>query len=100
MVRVEIYSKKDCCLCDKVKELINKVGLEVPFSYKEVDIADNEELLRKYERDIPLVFINGKKAFKFRVDEVEFRKKLRIELIKSSLSRMWSKKSVEQKRVF
>ncbi len=100
MVRVEIYSKKDCCLCNKVKELINKVGLEVPFSFKEVDITDNEELLRKYKEDIPLVFINGKKAFKFKVDEVEFRKKLRIELIKSSLSRMWSKKSVEQKRVF
>jgi len=100
MVKVEIYSKKGCCLCNKARELIDKVGSEVSFSFKEVDITDSEELLRKYKEDIPLIFINGKKAFKFKVDEVEFRKKLRIELIKSSLSRMQSKKSVEQKRVF
>ena len=100
MVRVEIYSKKDCCLCDKVKELINRVGSEMSFSFKEVDITDNEELFRKHKEDVPLVFINGRKAFKFKVDEAEFRKKLRIELIKGGLSRMWSKKGVEQKRVY
>ncbi|MBI3753717.1 MAG: glutaredoxin family protein [Deltaproteobacteria bacterium] len=92
MIRVEIYSKKGCCLCKKAKELIHKVNAEVPFSFKEVDITASEDLFRKYKEDIPLVFINGKKAFKFKVDEVEFRKKIRRELIKSSLSRVWSKK--------
>lgn len=92
MVRVEVYSQKGCPLCKKAKELINKIGSEAPFSFKEVDIAASEDLFRKYKEDIPLVFINGKKAFKFKIDEVEFRKRLRIELIKSSLSKMWNKK--------
>lgn len=57
-----------------------------------MDIAASEDLFRKYKEDTPLVFINGKKAFKFKIDEVEFRKRLRIELIKSSMSKMWNKK--------
>ena len=92
MVRVEIYSKKGCCLCKKAKELIDKVNLEVPFSFKEVDIGASEDLFRKYKEDIPIIFINGKKAFKFKIDEVEFRKKVRIEQIKNSLSKFWNKK--------
>ncbi|MBI5327569.1 MAG: glutaredoxin family protein [Deltaproteobacteria bacterium] len=92
MVRVEIYSKKGCCLCKKAKELISKVNKEVSFSFKEVDITASEELFRKYREDIPTIFINGKKVFKFKVDEVEFRKKVRLEQIKSRLSKVWDKK--------
>ncbi|MBI5047888.1 MAG: glutaredoxin family protein [Deltaproteobacteria bacterium] len=92
MVRVEIYSKKGCCLCKKAKELISKVNAEVPFSFKEVDITASEDLFRKYKEDIPIIFINGKKAFKFKVDEIEFRKKVRIEQIKSRLSKLCDKK--------
>ncbi|MBI3399083.1 MAG: glutaredoxin family protein [Deltaproteobacteria bacterium] len=92
MILVEIYSKKDCSLCKKAKQLIDKINAEMPFSFKEIDIAASEDLLRKYKEDIPTIFINGKKAFKFKVDETEFRKKLRRELIKNSLSRMWNKK--------
>jgi len=87
MVRVEIYSKKGCCLCKKARELIHRVNAEVPFSFKEVDISANEDLFRKYKEDTPTVFINGKKVFKFKVDEAEFRKKLRREMIKN-----WNKK--------
>lgn len=92
MILVEIYSKKGCVACKKAKELIHKVNEEVPFLFKEVDIAASEDLIRKYKEDTPLVFINGKKAFKFKVDELEFRKRVRKELIKSSLSKVCSKK--------
>lgn len=92
MITVEIYSQKGCSLCKKAKKLIDKVGSEVQFCFKEVDISASEDLFRKYKEDTPLVFINGKKAFKFKIDEIEFRKRLRIELIKSSMSKMWNKK--------
>lgn len=92
MITVEIYSKKGCCLCKKAKELIDKVGSELQLCVKEVDIAASEDLFRKYKEDTPLIFINGKKAFKFKIDEGEFRKRLRIELIRSSMSKMWNKK--------
>ncbi len=93
MTLVEIYSKKGCSLCKKAMELINKVKIELPFSLKEVDIATSEALFRKYNDEIPTIFINGKKTFKFKIDEIEFKKKLRRELIKKhSLSKLWKTK--------
>lgn len=93
MVKVEIYSKRGCCLCKKARKLLDKVNADMPFTFKEVDISASEDLLRKYKEDTPLVFINGKKAFKFKIDEIEFRKRLRIEQIKDRLSQLWDKKT-------
>lgn len=109
MLTVEVFAKKvcspvcgfftsaqDCCLCGQVREVISKVGLDVPFSLKEVDISVSEELQRAYASDIPLVLINGKKAFKFKVDEAELRKRLRKELIRAGMRRLGKKKSDEE----
>lgn len=96
---VEVYTKKDCnsfckfykdkcALCRDAIEIIFKVNSEIPFDFKEVDIDSSEELNRAYREDIPTVFINGKKAFKFKVDENEFRKKVRKEIIKAGLMRL------------
>ncbi|MBI5892910.1 MAG: glutaredoxin family protein [Deltaproteobacteria bacterium] len=92
MVMVEIYSRNGCCLCKEAKDVINRVSKDMAFSFKEVDISINAELSRRFERDIPAVFINGKKSFKFRVDEAELRKRLRREIIRSALLKRCSKK--------
>ncbi len=76
MVTVEIYSKADCCLCDEARAVLDKVRADIPFDLQEVDIESDAELLRRYEEQIPVVFIGGFKAFKFRVDEAELRRKL------------------------
>ena len=81
-----VFGKKslitNCAICMEVCETINKVNKEVPFNFKEVDITTNDDLHRRYKDDVPTIFINGKKAFKFKLDEEEFRKKVRKELIK------------------
>lgn len=101
---VEVYSRKTCnsvcklfrqdgkcTLCAEAKEVISRVNSDIPFQFKEVDIEISDEFLRAYSDSIPTVFINGKKAFKFRVDEAEFRKKLRKEWIKAGLMRLGKK---------
>lgn len=100
---VEVYSRKDCsrCLCPQgddcslcmeAAEVIGKVNSEIPFQFKEVDICSSDDLLRRYKEDIPTIFINGRKAFKFKVDENEFRKKARKEIIKAGIMRLRNKK--------
>lgn len=98
---VEVYARKDCALCSypkgcvlckDVKDIIGRISSEIPFRFKEVDIDLSEDLFRRFNGDIPTIFINGKKAFKFKIDESEFRKKLRKEHIKAGLKRVWSKK--------
>lgn len=76
MVTVEIYSKAGCCLCDDAKAVLDRVRADIPFDLQEIDIESDAELLRRYGEQIPVVFIGGFKAFKFRVDETELRRKL------------------------
>ncbi len=75
-IKVEIYSKSDCHLCDEAKSVLLKVQQEIPFDFFEVDITKNRKLFTEYKEQIPVVFICGKKAFKFRVNEKELRRQL------------------------
>lgn len=77
MVLVEIFSKDECCLCDEAKEVLRKVQNEIPFDLQEIKIQDDENLIREYGTKIPVVFINGRMAFKYHVYELELKDKLR-----------------------
>src|SRR3989304_160177 len=85
---IEVYAKKKCCLCDEAKKVIGRVRDEIPFQMKKVDISSSAELERRFDGHVPTIFINGKPAFKFKVDEAEFRKCVRKEIIKSGISRI------------
>ena len=65
---VEIYSKPDCPLCDEAKEVLREVQARCPFTLREVNIESDPELFDRYRYDIPVVFVDGNKAFKHRVD--------------------------------
>ncbi len=76
MIRVDVYSKRDCCLCDDAKAVLLRVRRDVPFDLREVDIESSPELAEVYGERIPLVFVDGRMAFKFRVDEAALRRRL------------------------
>jgi len=70
MVLVELFSKDNCCLCDEAKGVLLKVQKEIPFELQEIKIQDDENLIREYGTKIPVVFINGRMAFKYHVYEL------------------------------
>ena len=76
MIRVEVYSKRDCSLCEEAKATLLKVGREIPFDLQEIDIESTPELYETYKERIPLIFVNGRPAFKFRVNEQALRRRL------------------------
>ena len=69
---VMVYSRKNCHLCEVVKETLAKLQKDADFHWREVDIDDDPELQRKYTDEVPVVFIDGRKAFKYRMGEQEF----------------------------
>ena len=77
MDEVVVYSKPDCCLCDEVKAQLRKLEKTHSFRWREVNIIEDQETFQKFSEEIPVVFINGKKAFKYRLDEKEFLRRLR-----------------------
>lgn len=75
--QVVVYSKPDCCLCDELKAQLRKLQQTYRFECREVNILEDNEALARFKDEIPVVFINGRKAFKYRLDEKRFLERLR-----------------------
>ena len=74
--QVTLYTRRRCCLCDEAKAVIEAARSCAPFDYQEFDIDLDPELVRRYNDEVPVIEINGTKAFKYKVDMQEFLKKL------------------------
>jgi glutaredoxin len=74
--QVTLYTRTGCCLCADVKPVIAAARRRVEFDYAEIDIDSDPDLVRLYNDEVPVITINGRKAFKYRVEMNEFLKKL------------------------
>lgn len=79
-LQLRIYTRRDCCLCDAMKTVITRAGVRFPIALDEIDIDGSAELQRLYGEEVPVLFINGRKAFKYRVSEPELEKRLEREV--------------------
>jgi len=76
MHEVVLYTRAGCSLCETAKEQILAVRARVAFGFREVDIAGNDELLEEHRYDIPVVEVDGQRAFKHRVDPAVLLRRL------------------------
>jgi len=65
-------------LCATAKATILALRREVPFDFREIDIGWSGELYEEHKHDIPVVEVDGKRAFKYRVDPDALRRLLRL----------------------
>ncbi len=77
MHNVVVYSRKGCHLCDVVKETLAQIQGEADFEWREVDIDADAQLRQEYNDQVPVVFIDGRKAFKYRMEGREFLRVLK-----------------------
>ncbi|MFQ5560106.1 MAG: glutaredoxin family protein [Nitrospinota bacterium] len=75
-MKIEMFSKAGCHLCEEAKAIVEKVQKKVPFNFVETDISLDPALEKKFGEQIPVIFIEGKKAFKFFVSEQDLLKKI------------------------
>jgi glutaredoxin len=77
-MKIRIYSKPDCHLCDEAKEAIQRVTKRLRIEVEVIDIEKDPELLNQYRYDIPVIFLDDRKIFKYRVDEQKLKKLLGV----------------------
>jgi glutaredoxin len=75
---VTLYTRAGCHLCDEAKKVIDAARLRAEFDYEERDIDAAPELRRLYNEEVPVIAIDGRKAFKYRLDMNEFLKRLAV----------------------
>lgn len=61
-MNVTFYTRSDCPLCDKAKAAIRASGASIELV--EVDIDGDPDLHRRFTDDVPVVYIEGKEAFR------------------------------------
>jgi glutaredoxin len=74
--KVTLYTRDRCCLCEDAKRVIEAARRHAAFEFEEIDIDTDPALRSLYNEEVPVIAINGRKAFKYRVEMQEFLKKL------------------------
>lgn len=74
--KITLYTRAGCCLCEDAKRVLEAARGRASFDLDEIDIDSNAELRQAYNDEVPVIAINGSKAFKYRVTEQELLKKL------------------------
>jgi len=77
---VIVYSRPGCHLCDDAKHAIHSAGCDDLFTFAEINIESDRDLLRKYKYDIPVVTIDGAEAFRHRVNTDKFKRLIQMKL--------------------
>lgn len=81
MLTLRLYSRPNCCLCEDMKAVLAQVQRNVSFNLEEIDISTDSELTARFGQEIPVLFVNGRKAFKYRLTAGELRRRLARENI-------------------
>lgn len=70
MSRVTLYTiPGQCPLCDEARALLDREQV----AFDEVDIRSDRALLRAYRLEIPVVTVDGRKAFVGRIEPARLR---------------------------
>jgi len=75
---VTVYTREECHLCEDAIEAVRQVADAVPHEV-EVDLVDvdsNPSLREAYGERVPYGLVDGRPAFKFRVDPDALRVRL------------------------
>jgi glutaredoxin len=81
-----LYTRKDCGLCEEMKQVIGQLATRLPLNVQELDIDSSAELEKQFGNEVPVLFINGRKAFKYRVTTKELEKTLKKQKISPVVS--------------
>jgi hypothetical protein len=82
-LRVVLYTRKECHLCQEAKEILARVSREVPLIVSEVDVDSDADLASRFAAEVPVVLAQGAKVSKLRPDEEAIRRRLRRMAIQS-----------------
>jgi len=74
--RVTVFHAQGCHLCERALAQVEALRAELGFELETVDIGGDPELEARYRELLPVVEIDGERAFTYFVHEDAFRRKL------------------------
>jgi glutaredoxin len=74
VARVVVFTAVGCSLCDRARAVLDGEGV----AYEEVDITGDPDLEARYRESLPVVEIDGERAFIYFVPADAFRRRLAV----------------------
>jgi glutaredoxin len=74
--QVVLYGSAGCHLCERARIVLHSLQDELGFQLEEVEVAGDAELEARYREWLPVVEIDGERAFTYFVPEEAFRRKV------------------------
>jgi glutaredoxin len=76
MRRVVVYYAENCHLCERARGALAELRLERDFELREVDIGGDPELEARYREWLPVIEIDGRRAFVYYLDRAAFLRRI------------------------
>lgn len=76
MIELRLYTRRDCELCREMEEVLARELERFEARLERVEIDGNPELEGRFGQEVPVLFVNERKAFKYRCNGRELRKRL------------------------
>jgi glutaredoxin len=76
MVRVVLYGAVGCGLCERAVEVVEEARAELGFELEVVGIDGDPALEAAYRENIPVVEIDGERAFTYFVEPAALRARI------------------------
>ena len=76
MIELILYTRNDCELCREMEEMIAAELPKFNARIQRIEIDGNPDLEARFGIEVPVLFINERKAFKYRCTPKELRKRL------------------------
>jgi len=75
-----LYTRRDCELCGEMEAVLDQILPRfTTASLRRVEIDRDGALEAQFGLEVPVLFVNGRKAFKYRCTPRELRKRLERE---------------------
>ena len=74
--RVVLYHAQSCSLCERARATLAELRLEHEFDLEEIDIGGDAELEARYREWLPVVEIDGERAFVYHLDAAAFLRRI------------------------
>jgi len=78
-ITLTLVTRRDCHLCEAMEAAVADVRRQIPCDLELRDVDADAALLASYSDQVPVLLVNGRKAFKYRVTPAALASRLRAE---------------------
>ncbi|MBZ5534341.1 MAG: glutaredoxin family protein [Acidobacteriia bacterium] len=68
-MRIQLLSKPGCHLCEDAEKVVQTVCGRLALPWEQINIEQDADLYERYKHEIPVLLLDGKRTFKYHIEE-------------------------------